>query len=71
MVIGYQVGYSKTIMSKTFKELKYHADKTKAKRMQLKYIDRLNTGNTIQKCFENWSLYAKRKRRIRHAFLHI
>lgn len=68
IMLGYQVGFSKLMMQKAFKGLKTHVEKVKAKKMQLKYLDRLNTGNTIEKCFTNWLYFSRRQKRIRQAY---
>lgn len=71
IILGYEAGFSKMVLAKAFKGLRKHRDKARTKRMQLKYVDRLNTGNCLEKCFTNWLFYARRQKRIRLAYREI
>ena len=60
VVLGYEVGFCKMRLKKAFNALRNHIAKSKSKKMQLNYIDRLHTSNTMEKCFTNWLYFARR-----------
>ena len=55
-------------MGRAFRALKASAKARKTKRMQLKYVDRLNNDALVGKCFNNLLYFAQRSRRTRSAY---
>ena len=68
IVLGYENGHQAVLMGRAFRALKASANARKTKRMQLKYVDRLNNDALVGKCFNNLLYFAQRSRRTRSAY---